>query len=224
MRIDGSSEIINLDSRIYNCHLEAPFLNAAHARLVQVSFPLHFASEFPDCGLRMCFYQQSQASFHNCFLGTSAAGPHSLVYQLCVDFDIRPHRTTSMSKNPKFMCIVSSPDVLVGGCLGNAETMAVRPGGTFLVSLIDLCRGKYAQFYCRPLPSNGRAQTIRRLGLRRRDKYWKLFWPVVALIVSWPKPNDKHDCQQVGAATILVILPTARSQRAVSFSCRCRLS
>jgi hypothetical protein len=108
----------------------------------------------------MCFYQQSQASFHNCFLGTSAAGPHSLVYQLIVDFDIRPHGTTSMCKNLTFMCIVSSPDALNGGCLGNAETMAVQPGGTFLVSLIDLCRGKYAQFDCGPPPSNGKAQTF----------------------------------------------------------------
>jgi hypothetical protein len=108
----------------------------------------------------MCFYQQSQASFHNCFLGTSAAGPHSLVYQLIVDFDIRPHGTTSMCKNLTFMCIVSSPDALNGGCLGNAKTMAVQLGGTFLVSLINLCRGKYAQFDCSPLPSNGKAQTI----------------------------------------------------------------
>jgi hypothetical protein len=39
----------------------------------------------------MCFYEQSQASFHNRFLGTSTAGLHGLVHQLIVDFDIRPH-------------------------------------------------------------------------------------------------------------------------------------
>jgi hypothetical protein len=55
-------------------------------------------------------------------------------------------------------------------------------------------------------------------------KYWKLFWPVVAPIVSLPKPNEKHGCQQAGAATILIILPTARSQRAVFFRRRCSLS
>jgi len=38
----------------------------------------------------MHFYRQSQASFHYRLLGTNAAGPHSLVYQLIVDFDIRP--------------------------------------------------------------------------------------------------------------------------------------
>jgi hypothetical protein len=31
-------------------------------------------------------------------------------------------------------------------------------------------------------------------------KYWKLFWPVVAPIVSLPKPNEKHGCQQASAA------------------------
>src|ERR1700743_1797308 len=113
MRIDSTSKIINPDSCIHNCHLETLFLNAAHARLVQVYFPLHLAPELPDCCLRMCFYQQSQASFHNCFLGPSATGPHSLVYQLIVDFDIRPHGTTSMCKNLTFMC--SSAEALAEG-------------------------------------------------------------------------------------------------------------
>ena len=39
-----------------------------------------------------------------------------------------------------------------------------------------------------------------------------------------PKPNEKHGCQQASAATILVILPTAGSPRAVFFRRRCSLS
>lgn len=55
-------------------------------------------------------------------------------------------------------------------------------------------------------------------------KYWKLLRPVVTPIVSLPKPNEKHDRRQASAATILVILPTALSQRAVFFRRRCSLS
>jgi hypothetical protein len=55
-------------------------------------------------------------------------------------------------------------------------------------------------------------------------KYWKSFWPVVAPIVSVPKPNEKQGCQQASAATILVILPTASFQRAVFFRRRCSLA
>jgi hypothetical protein len=55
-------------------------------------------------------------------------------------------------------------------------------------------------------------------------KYWKLFWPVVAPIVSLPKLNEKHGCQPASAATILDILPTAGSQGAVFFHRRCSLS
>lgn len=88
MRIDSSCEVIDPDGGVDYGHAGGLLLDSTEARLVQVPFPLNFSAEAADCGLRLCFDEQTQAGFDGGSLGGGAGGAHGLLDQLIVDIDI----------------------------------------------------------------------------------------------------------------------------------------
>jgi len=54
--------------------------------------PLHFAAKLPDACLRLGSHKQPKSRFHDGPFGARAGTAHCLLYQLVIDFDIRPHR------------------------------------------------------------------------------------------------------------------------------------
>src|SRR5260370_31650067 len=80
--------------------------SATETRLVQITFPLHFAAQLANCALRMCFQKQPETRFYDRSLGTGAAAAHGLMHQLVIDLDIGSHEGgLSMCVRIPYLCV-----------------------------------------------------------------------------------------------------------------------